>query len=112
MSSIDQPPVIRVEMPGQANRPRRTTVWVAAVLAAVALLGAGIIPRMRSNARAAETAKTASSSLANVLVVKARLTSGSADLELPGNIQALNVASIYARTSGYVQQRLVDIGTP
>jgi RND family efflux transporter MFP subunit len=112
MSSIDQPPVIRVEMPGQANRPRRTTVWVAAVLAAVALLGAGIIPRMQRSARAAETAETASSSLANVLVVKARLTSGSADLELPGNIQALNVASIYARTSGYVQQRLVDIGTP
>jgi RND family efflux transporter MFP subunit len=112
MSSIDQPPVIRVEMPGQANRPRRTTVWVAAVLAAVALLGAGIIPRMQRSARAAETAATASSSLANVLVVKARLTSGSADLELPGNIQALNVASIYARTSGYVQQRLVDIGTP
>lgn len=112
MSSIDQPPVIRVEVPGQANRPRRTTVWVAAVLAAVALLGAGIIPRMRRSARAAETAETASSSLANVLVVKARLTSGSADLELPGNIQALNVASIYARTSGYVQQRLVDIGTP
>ena len=112
MSSIDQPPVIRVEVPGQANRPRRTTVWVAAVLAAVALLGAGIIPRMQRRARAAETAETASSSLANVLVVKARLTSGSADLELPGNIQALNVASIYARTSGYVQQRLVDIGTP
>ena len=112
MSSIDQPPVIRVEVPGQANRPRRTTVWVAAVLAAVALLGAGIIPRMQRSARAAETAETASSSLANVLVVQARLTSGSADLELPGNIQALNVASIYARTSGYVQQRLVDIGTP
>ena len=112
MSSIDQPPVIRVEVPGHANRPRRTTVWVAAVLAAVALLGAGIIPRMQRSARAAETAETASSSLANVLVVKARLTSGSADLELPGNIQALNVASIYARTSGYVQQRLVDIGTP
>ena len=112
MSSIDQPPVIRVEVPGHANRPRRTTVWVAAVLAAVALLGAGIIPRMQRSARAAETAETASSSLANVLVVKARLTSGSADLELPGNVQALNVASIYARTSGYVQQRLVDIGTP
>jgi len=112
MSSIDQPPVIRVEVPGHANRPRRTTVWVAAVLAAVALLGAGIIPRMQRSARAAETAETASSSLANVLVVQARLTSGSADLELPGNVQALNVASIYARTSGYVQQRLVDIGTP
>jgi RND family efflux transporter MFP subunit len=56
-------------------------------------------------------AEAAGSSLANVLVVKAKITSGSADLKLPGNIQAINLASIYARTSGYVQQRLVDIGT-
>ena len=112
MSSIDQVPAGRIEMPSRANGPRRTTVWIAAVLVAAVLLAVGIIPRMQRSARAAETAETASSSRANVLVVKARLTSGSADLELPGNIQALNVASIYARTSGYVQQRLVDIGTP
>ncbi len=112
MSSIDQAPVNRIERSGQAKRPRRTKVWIATMLIAVALIGVGVIPRMQRSARAAETAETASSSLANVLVVKARLTSGSADLELPGNIQALNVASIYARTSGYVQQRLVDIGTP
>jgi RND family efflux transporter MFP subunit len=47
-----------------------------------------------------------------VLVVRAKLTSSASDLELPGNIQAINLASIYARTNGYVQERLVDIGTP
>jgi RND family efflux transporter MFP subunit len=112
MSSIDQAPVNRIEMPGQANRPRRTKVWIAATLIAVALIGVGVIPRVRRSARAAETAQAAGASLPNVLAVKATLTSRSADLELPGNIQALNVASIYARTNGYVQQRLVDIGTP
>jgi RND family efflux transporter MFP subunit len=111
MNSIDQAPVNRIEMPGQANRPRRTKAWIAAMLIAAALIGVGVIPRMQRNARAAETAQAASASLPNVLAVKVRLTSRSADLELPGNIEALNVASIYARTNGYVQQRLVDIGT-
>src|SRR6202011_5991384 len=91
---------------------RRTTLWIAAVLLAAVLLALGIIPRMQRSARAAETAEAASSSLANVLVIKTKLTSGSSNLELPGNIQALNLASIYARTNGYVQERLVDIGAP
>jgi RND family efflux transporter MFP subunit len=105
MSSIDQAPV-------QANRSKRTTLWIAAVLGAAMLLALGIVPRIERSARAASTAEAAGSSLENVVVVRARLTSGSSDLELPGNIQALNVASIYARTSGYVQTRLADIGTP
>ena len=112
MSSIDQAPVNRIEMPGQANRSSRTKLWIAAMLVAVTLVGVGVIPRAQRSARAAETARAAGASLPNVLAVKATLTSRSADLELPGNIQALNVASIYARTNGYVQQRLVDIGTP
>jgi multidrug efflux pump subunit AcrA (membrane-fusion protein) len=112
MSTIDQAPDNRIEMPGQGNRPKRTTLWIAAALVAAVLLALGIIPRMQRSARAAGMAETASSSLPNVLVVKAKLTSGSSDLELPGNIQALNLASIYARTNGYVQERMVDIGTP
>jgi RND family efflux transporter MFP subunit len=112
MSSIDQAPPNPIEMPVQANRPKRTKLWIAAALLAVVLLALGIIPRLQRSARASETAEAAKSSLANVLVIKAKLTSGSAELELPGNIQALNLASIYARTSGYVRERLVDIGTP
>ena len=111
MSSIEQAAVNRTETPTQTNRPRRTALWIAAVLIAAVLLALGIIPRVQRSARAAEMAEAAGSSLANVAVVRAKLTSGSADLELPGNIQAINLASIYARTSGYVQQRLVDIGT-
>jgi RND family efflux transporter MFP subunit len=112
MNSVDQAQVSRIEMPNQASKSKRTTALIAVVLAAAALLAVGLIPRLQRSARASETAAEASSSLANVAVVKTKLTSGAADLQLPGNIQALNLATIYARTNGYVQERLVDIGTP
>jgi RND family efflux transporter MFP subunit len=112
MSSIDQVPASRIEMPKRASGARRITFWIAAVLIAALLLAAGIIPRFQRHVRAADTAESASFSLTNVLVVQAKLTSGAADLELPGNIQAINLATIYARTNGYVQERFVDIGTP
>ena len=111
MSSMSQVPISRVEMPKQESRGKRTTLWIAAVLLAAVLLAVGIIPRFQRHVRAAETADAASAALTNVLVVRAKLTSTAAGLELPGNIQAINLASIYARTNGYVQERLVDIGS-
>lgn len=112
MSGIDQVPANRIEMPKRAGGARRVTLGIAAFLLVALLLAVGIIPRVQRHARAADTADAASVSLANVLVVRAKLTSSASDLELPGNIQAINLASIYARTNGYVQERLVDIGTP
>ena len=112
MSSIDQAPAGRIEMPKRATGPGRTTLWIALLLGAAVLLAIGIIPRIQRRARAADMADAASTSLPNVQAVKAKLTSGSSDLELPGNIQAINLASIYARTNGYVEERYVDIGTP
>jgi hypothetical protein len=112
MSTTDQAPASRIETPGRPGGGRRVTVGIAAFLLAALLLAVGIIPRVQRHARAADTADTASASLANVLVVRAKLTSTASDLELPGNIQSISLASIYARTNGYVQERLVDIGTP
>jgi hypothetical protein len=37
---------------------------------------------------------------------------GRIDLVLPSNIQAIEEATIYARTNGYVRERYVDIGAP
>ncbi len=112
MSGIDQVSApTRIEMPKRSSNPRRAAIWIIALLAVV-LLALGIFPRIQRHARANELADAASTSLANVLVVPAKLTSTSATLELPGNIQAINLASIYARTNGYVQERYVDIGSP
>ena len=77
------------------------------------LLASGIVPRIQRSARAANNGGSGRlQSRERRWRYRAKLTSGSADLELPGNIQAINLASIYARTNGYVQERFVDIGTP
>jgi RND family efflux transporter MFP subunit len=112
MSTIDQATASQIATPGRPGGGRRLTLAIAAFLLAALLLAVGIIPRVQRHARAADTADEARASLASVLVVRAKLTSTASDLELPGNIQAINLASIYARTNGYVQERLVDIGTP
>src|SRR5213079_3115193 len=39
-----------------------------------------------------------------------RRADGPSDLLLPSNIQAIEEAALYARTSGYVRERYVDIG--
>jgi RND family efflux transporter MFP subunit len=111
MSSIDQAAVGSNEVTRQPAGPRRAASWIAAALAVV-LIAVGVVPRILRHNRAAETADAATVNLPNVFVVKAKLASGSSELELPGNIQAINLASIYARTNGYVRERFVDIGTP
>jgi RND family efflux transporter MFP subunit len=110
MSSVDQATAGRVQAPKPSGIPRRRTLWIGVLLALV-LIAVGVVPRIRRQDRAAELAETAGSSFTNVLTMKAKVGSGSSEVELPGSVQAINVASIYARTNGYVRERLVDIGT-
>jgi RND family efflux transporter MFP subunit len=44
--------------------------------------------------------------------VQPTASAGDIDLTLPGNVQALYEAPIYARTNGYLKRWFVDIGTP
>jgi len=112
MSNTDPVTAGIKDVPRQpAGNPRRSAIWIGAALAAV-LLAVGILPRIRRSDRAAEMAQAASASLPNVLLVKARVAAGNSEVELPGSVQAINLASIYARTNGYVRERFVDIGTP
>jgi len=46
----------------------------------------------------------------SVSVVAPRRADGPTDLMLPSNIQAIEETAIYARTTGYVRERYVDIG--
>lgn len=81
---------------------------IGAALVAVALAGAGIVSRSRSDGALAETA--AESSDLTVAVVRPTRPENGGDLTLPGAIQAQNSAAIYARTTGYLRRWLVDIG--
>ena len=111
MTSLEQVSPPQMEMPKRPPGSRRTVLWAVA-LAAIVLLGIGISPRIERRARAAGIADAAAVSPPTVVLVKATLSPGSSEVELPGSIQAINVASIYARANGYVRERFVDIGTP
>jgi RND family efflux transporter MFP subunit len=101
----------------QTIRPaqNRTGTRVLAIggLAAVALAGAlaaGTVPRLRQegavNAAAAETANA----LPRVTVAVARTETADAERVLPGNALPLLDAALYARTTGYIKARHIDIG--
>jgi RND family efflux transporter MFP subunit len=81
---------------------------VAAALAAA--LTAGTLPRWRQKQNVDAAAAEAASAPPQVTVTTARQSAPDAERVLPGNIQPLLDAAIYARTTGYLKERLVDIG--
>lgn len=97
---------------GRTRSPRfrlKTLLTIAVVLAVGAVVYfLGIYPRIRNNqelnAAAAAAGKRA------VAVVEPTQTSSAPDLVLPGNMQANQQTSIYARVDGYIARWYTDIG--
>ncbi len=70
----------------------------------------GLLPRLHQEGildRDAEQIKTA---LPRVMVVNPRQSAAVVEVQLPGDVQALQETTVYPRTSGYLKQWLVDIG--
>lgn len=80
----------------------------AAALCALAVVAVGIASRRHSDHELASW--TAAQSTPVVSLIQPKPATGSGTLTLPANLQALNSAPIYARTSGYVRRWFVDIG--
>jgi RND family efflux transporter MFP subunit len=91
------------------GRSRRTLL--IALIALLVLLAIGIIPRLRRRQAALEQAEAAANHLEVVSAVKAQPAPPITDLVQPANMVAVSVASIYARSNGYIRERYVDIGT-
>jgi RND family efflux transporter MFP subunit len=81
---------------------------IGAAIVAVAVVGIGIGTRVRADQQLESVATD--NALPSVNVVRAKRSSEGAGLTLPGNIQALNSAALFARTNGYVRRWSVDIG--
>jgi len=79
-----------------------------AVLAALTLVAAGISSRVTSEQRLASW--TADRAVPRVSTIRPAAAAASADLTLPASLQAMNMTPVYARTTGYVNRWLVDIG--
>ncbi|HZE99873.1 MAG TPA: efflux RND transporter periplasmic adaptor subunit [Planctomycetota bacterium] len=98
------------ETPAVATKTRKPAVFLLlAVVAAAALAVIGILPRLERRA-ALDAAKSRVEAGARVSVVAPRPAPNEVLLTLPGGTQAIQEATLYARTSGFLSQRKVDIG--
>ncbi|MBB5508058.1 efflux RND transporter periplasmic adaptor subunit [Paraburkholderia atlantica] len=87
---------------------RRTTIAIGLACVAGVLLTAGIAPRLE--ARTAQKHQGAAQRELVVSTVTATRAPSTQDLLLPGSVSSWADASVYARTSGYVQHWYTDIG--
>ena len=94
------------------QRARTRTILVIAVVALIlfaAVLTWGIVHRYRQNHALASATSQAASTPPRVYVVRP-VAAAAVDLSLPANTQAIKDSVIYARVSGYLKKRYVDMG--
>ena len=103
-----------VRAASEKRRPkRRFRLLVSALIALVMLAGllvAAILPRVAQQKKITASAQSMQNALPAVNVITAVQASASSVLELPGNIEAIQVATVSAQTSGYLRRFYVDIG--
>ncbi|WP_263357293.1 efflux RND transporter periplasmic adaptor subunit [Acidicapsa ligni] len=84
---------------------------VGAIALLIALLAIGIFPRLARQREALAAVNESAITHPVVSLTHAKRGEPTSELLLPGNIQALYNATVYARVDGYVEKRNVDIGT-
>lgn len=89
---------------------RRKLIKLSIVIGAVAIVLASLGIWQRSNATVELSQVAAQSAVPSVSVIAAATSNETTSLVLPGNVEPLNSASIYAQTNGYIKEWLVDIG--
>jgi len=98
--------------PAAAPKPGRPAhhYWIAvlAALTVVAVIVAGILPRIQ--ARTTLRRETQEMAVPSVTVMHPKHSPGSSEIVLPANVQPFIDAPIYARTNGYLKKWYVDIG--
>ncbi|HYP12927.1 MAG TPA: efflux RND transporter periplasmic adaptor subunit [Bryobacteraceae bacterium] len=97
--------------PNSPPRKRKAARVIAGLLVLGALLAAGIFPRLSRREQALSVAHAAETHRNKVAVVAVKHSAATSALMLPGNTEAVNVATINARANGYVKRRSVDIGS-
>jgi RND family efflux transporter MFP subunit len=98
------------EQPAPRTRTRVVIAVVGGILILFAiLLIAGVIPRARSDRELKTAARSVQTAVPQVAVIKA-MPASDADLALAATTQAIQDSIVYARTSGYLSKRYVDIG--
>jgi multidrug efflux pump subunit AcrA (membrane-fusion protein) len=92
------------------HRVLRLAIVGAIVL--VGLLIVGILPRRSVQQQLNTQVASAATALPIVAVAKAQRPTAPSTVMLPGAMEALHEAAIYARVPGYVRRWYADLGTP
>jgi RND family efflux transporter MFP subunit len=89
--------------------PRRVFVIAGGVVLALLILGG--VGHWMTASRAAATQQDALNAVPTVQTAIAKRVDAPEDITLPGQTEAFDTATIYARATGYIARRRVDIGS-
>ncbi|HVW08602.1 MAG TPA: efflux RND transporter periplasmic adaptor subunit, partial [Bryobacteraceae bacterium] len=98
--------------PHEHHIPRAKVIAIAiglSIVVAAAWL-VGYLPRRDREQAAANAAGEVRNSVPIVTIAEVRPAPADVEIVLPGSLAALSEASIYARATGYVRKRYIDIG--
>jgi RND family efflux transporter MFP subunit len=113
MNASDKPPVI--ENPDKVSfsktRPPSRRLFFFVGLAIVAALAWGSYSRWQRDAAAVQTQRETLNFVPELRVAVAKRQDGPVTMTLPGTALPFDQARIFARATGYVAERRVDIGT-
>ena len=92
-------------------RPPRARIFLPVLVLLALLVAWGAYGRWQRGADARETQQQTNDFAPTVRVAEAKRVDTPVDLTLPGQTEAFDAASVYARATGYIAERRVDIGT-
>lgn len=92
------------------SRSRKVFWSLAALIIVLLFIGVGLIPRLRRTAELRTLVQAAMDSHPQVTVVSAEQAPAVSTLTLPATVRAFLDTPLYARTNGYLQRYLVEIG--
>jgi len=92
------------------SRFKRALLALGLLLFFGALLVVGILPRVKRQKKIMDASQAIKDSVPIVSVITAEQAPATSELELPGNIEAIQTTPISARTNGYLCRWYADIG--
>ncbi len=101
------------ELPQTLWKPSWITILAIVLILTVVVVFAflaGYLPFLKRTTAIAAEAHQQETALPRVEVIEVGRASSSSEMELPGNIQAINEAPILARADGYIGRMFADIG--
>lgn len=99
--------------PALGKRRRRVLIGASVTIAGVVggFVGYGVVQRQERNQAAQQELDNRKNRVPELRIEKVKAVDTPREIHLPATTQAFDAATIYARQSGYIAKRLVDIGS-